>query len=472
VFFSEKDIEEGTELVEAVSQSDLPEELKSSLGRFAEKAAGSAAALAESEARAATQQAVIAELQGRLGQGNFREVKADTVGFSGGVAAPNADGAFEAFASDSDLSGEDYSPALGDAGAGGEALPIGGRGGAVRGGAATAGSVSGRSKERQEKLAALKKAQLELEAEEEAEVGAVRSARANGAARRQPGGTAAPVYDILGDEQYLPTGGFAGGEIFGGAEDEEEDDESTVPYISRTAGGARRPRRIFEQQQEGFIEAVNLLERGEYEEVITGWSQLAVPAQYETEYLLPIVGRLYDVQRELERLNRNSPGRIPGGIIEEISRMHELGRERLEGNIDRARTAAGQKSRGWSLDLALGAMLDQRDARIDRGQFRGAYGRKKKKMSDRIRVHEETFAAKAAFWSTKGGNRGQQFRGQGGGNFRGQSGEQQWIAEDAWAANQAAARGGAAAGAAAARGGRGGGGRGAGQGGRFRGRGR
>jgi hypothetical protein len=32
VFFSEKDIEEGTELVEAVSQSDLHEELKSSLG--------------------------------------------------------------------------------------------------------------------------------------------------------------------------------------------------------------------------------------------------------------------------------------------------------------------------------------------------------------------------------------------------------------------------------------------------------
>ena len=470
VFFSEKDIEEGTELVEAVSQSDLPEKLKSSLERFAEKAAGSAVALADAEARAATQQAVIAELQGRLGQGNFQEVKAATVGFSGGVATPNADGAFEAFASESDLSGDDYSPTLGDAGARSETLPTGGRGGAASGGAA---AVSGRSKARQDKLAALKKAQLELEAEEEAEVGAVRSARANGVAWRKPVAAAAQVYDILGDEEYLPTGGFAGGEIFGGAEEEEEDDESTVPYISRTAGGARRPRRIFEQQQEGFIEAVNLLERGEYEEVITGWSQLAVPAQYETEYLLPIVGRLYDVQRELERLNRNSPGRIPGGIIEEIGRMHELGRERLEGNIDRARTAAGQKSRGWSLDLALGAMLDQRDARIDRGQFRGAYGRKKKKMSDRIRVHEETYAAKAAFWATRGGNRGQQFRGQGGGNFRGQTGEQQWIAEDAWAADQAAARGGAPAGAAAIRGGRrGGGGRGTGQGGRFRGRGR
>ena len=238
VFFSEKDIEEGTELVEAVSQSDLPEKLKSSLERFAEKAAGSAVALADAEARAATQQAVIAELQGRLGQGNFQEVKAATVGFSGGVATPNADGAFEAFASESDLSGDDYSPAQSSP------LPTGGRSGAASGGAA---AVSGRSKARQDKLAALKKAQLELEAEEEAEVGAVRSARANGAARRKPVAAAAQVYDILGDEEYLPTGGFAGGEIFGGAEEEEEDDESTVPYISRTAGGARRPRRIFEQ---------------------------------------------------------------------------------------------------------------------------------------------------------------------------------------------------------------------------------
>ena len=99
------------------------------------------------------------------------------------MATPNADGAFEAFASESDLLGGDYSPALGHAGARGEALPTGGRGGAARGGAA---AVSGRSQARQEKLAALKKAQLELEAEEEAEVGAVRSARANGVAWRKP----------------------------------------------------------------------------------------------------------------------------------------------------------------------------------------------------------------------------------------------------------------------------------------------
>ena len=62
--FSEEDIAEGAELLREVEQSDLPDEVKSSLSRFAEKAAGAAARLEEAEERAARQSAELEELRG------------------------------------------------------------------------------------------------------------------------------------------------------------------------------------------------------------------------------------------------------------------------------------------------------------------------------------------------------------------------------------------------------------------------
>jgi hypothetical protein len=66
--------------------------------------------------------------------------------------------------------------------------------------------------------------------------------------------------------------------------------------------------------------------------------------------------------------------------------MFELGNERLSGNIDRARTAAGHHSRGWSVDVALKLMLDLRDDRLDRGEFVGTFGKAKRTMRNLVRT--------------------------------------------------------------------------------------
>eukprot|EP01051_Picozoa_sp_SAG22_P023836 SAG22_NODE_6326_length_870_cov_1.203632_1_plen_128_part_10 len=79
-----------------------------------------------------------------------------------------------------------------------------------------------------------------------------------------------------------------------------------------------------------------------------GWANLATAAQYELEYLLPLVGRIRDVLDECAAANRHAPGRVSAGILAELRAMVELGSERIEGQMDRARIASGHGSRGHS----------------------------------------------------------------------------------------------------------------------------
>eukprot|EP01051_Picozoa_sp_SAG22_P016197 SAG22_NODE_2243_length_2799_cov_3.216296_1_plen_122_part_00 len=101
--------------------------------------------------------------------------------------------------------------------------------------------------------------------------------------RRRQGGRAFPPgagdrgdpVDLEGewDDGYVGSGEKY--EEFGGVT------SSSVPYSQALRF---RPRRRWE------IEQVNLFLQGEYEEVVPGWANLATAAQYELEYLLPLVG--------------------------------------------------------------------------------------------------------------------------------------------------------------------------------------
>jgi hypothetical protein len=323
--FSEEDIAEGAKLLREVEKSDLTYEVKTSLSRFAERAARAAARLEEAEERAARYAAEPEELRGLRDAEKLVGLR--TVGFRGGAAPEaNADGSYRAEAvSDGEFgSAEELNPAQ--------------RGATAQGGAAqrvaaakSAGSAADRTEQRRADLRAAQEALQAAEAEEKGRGQRSQAARQRSQVATRERRRAEEEQFGNADEDWrdgqqwdTPAGAFD--------EEDDFDEESSVPYISRTSGRVRRPHRLFEQQNEGFIEAVNLLERGEYEEVVSGWSHLSDPAKYETEYLLPmIIGRLYDVRFELDRVNRAAPGRIPAGILEEVGRMFELGRERLAG---------------------------------------------------------------------------------------------------------------------------------------------
>ena len=181
--------------------------------------------------------------------------------------------------------------------------------------------------------------------------------------------------------------------------------ESGVAYDPRF----KRPERLLYGR--GPIEAVNLCHRGELEKLIIGFKDLSVAAQYETEYLHAIVGRCFDVSKHLGQLHQ---AYLRGVDVEEaiadaafeMEQMFELGNERLSGNIDRARTAAGHHSRGWSVDVALKLMLDLRDDRLDRGEFVGTFGKAKRTMRNLVRTKEITQQANRLVYGQGGGGRG------------------------------------------------------------------
>lgn len=202
-------------------------------------------------------------------------------------------------------------------------------------------------------------------------------------------------------------------------DDAEEGGPSSVPssQVPYSRGFRWRPRRLFEDQEFlGKIEACNTFLWGEYEEVVAGWSSLAIAAQYELEYLLPIVGRVYDVLVECSAANRHDPGRVPSGILGELRAIVEFGQERVDGQLDRARIASGHGSRGHTVDIALANMLDLRDDRLDRGEFQGSYGKKKRQMADKVRAAEITLRARSAAAGMWGGSSGGRGRGRGGGS--------------------------------------------------------
>ena len=248
----------------------------------------------------------------------------------------------------------------------------------------------------------------EAEEGEEQEAAEIQRARSSG---RQPsksagGGRAYRDSDDFDD----PFGAFdPDGDDWGGGPGKSTADgyvkESGVPYIYEPS--LPRPRRLFDQQErQHFIEACNLFRRGEYEEVLLGFDKLSVAAQYELEYVAPILGRVNDVREELARLNRHSRGRIPEAVLAELDAILDLGDERYQGNRDRARAAAGHRSRGHGVDQALQLMLDVRDDRIDEGEFTGRYGAQRRAQSDRIRRAEASLQAKAWALASTGWGRG------------------------------------------------------------------
>ena len=181
--------------------------------------------------------------------------------------------------------------------------------------------------------------------------------------------------------------------------------ESGISYDSRF----KRPERLLYGR--GPVEAVNLCHRGELEKLILGFKDLSVAAQYETEYLFVLVGRCFDVSKHLSQLHAAylrgvDVNEAIADATFEMEQMFELGNERLSGNVDRARTATGHHSRGWSVDVALKLMLDLRDDRLDRGEFVGTFGKAKRNMRNLVRTKEITQQANKLVYGDKSYGRG------------------------------------------------------------------
>jgi hypothetical protein len=173
---------------------------------------------------------------------------------------------------------------------------------------------------------------------------------------------------------------------FSSDEGEDESGEPTgVPYYP--SGRLVRPERIFRRQDFGKIEAVNLFQTGEYEQVIPGFADLTPACQFEVEYVYPVAARLHDILRELMAVERAEPGRIPGYIAAELRGCYDLLEERVDGQMERAKCASGRSTEGFTLDAALAIMLELRDARMESEAFReGAFGKAKQETAKRVRL--------------------------------------------------------------------------------------
>eukprot|EP01052_Picozoa_sp_SAG31_P035351 SAG31_NODE_4254_length_3414_cov_5.296833_2_plen_443_part_00 len=195
---------------------------------------------------------------------------------------------------------------------------------------------------------------------------------------------------------------------FSSDEEEDEAGEPTgVPYYP--SDRLVRPERIFRRQDFGKIEAVNLFQTGEYEQVIPGFSDLTPACQFEVEYVYPVAARLHDILRELMAVEGGEPGRIPGYIAAEIRGCYDLLEERIDGQMERAKCASGKSTEGFTLDAALAIMLELRDARMESGAFReGAFGKAKQETAKRVRLARAKLrASRQAFQAEgrKGGGR-------------------------------------------------------------------
>jgi hypothetical protein len=136
---------------------------------------------------------------------------------------------------------------------------------------------------------------------------------------------------------------------------------------------------------------------------VPGFSNLSTAAQFEVEYLLPLVYRVFDVRQECARLNRADPGRIPDWILSELGAIERLGAERLDGQKDRAEAATPSlASRSGSVDQCLQLMLDLRDQRMDAGKFSGTYGVRRRQYDEMLQKAEISLRVKSDAWSKYG----------------------------------------------------------------------
>eukprot|EP01050_Picozoa_sp_SAG11_P002911 SAG11_NODE_154_length_14340_cov_19.803946_3_plen_455_part_00 len=195
-----------------------------------------------------------------------------------------------------------------------------------------------------------------------------------------------------------------GGGGYGDWQDEPDERAlSGVPYHP----GYKRPSRIRDLATVGLNEAVDLWRKGEYR-CIDCFDYLTTAAQYELEYTAPIAGRLYDLRMYAERLNAKSRGkvqRIPAEFVDELERCFDLLDERVQGQRERARAAAGESTEGFTPDDALGIMLEVRDARMESGQFTGKFGEAKKTFATRVRAAKARQRAAAAAAGSRGGRK-------------------------------------------------------------------
>ena len=262
--------------------------------------------------------------------------------------------------------------------------------------AATAARKGGKAAQAKSAAVDDRARQDELEESEHWEDGEEKATRKAAGARRSGSRGAA------GDYEQFEEGWFEGGQDLLADDDEDDFVDSGVPYDP----GFKRPQRLLYGR--GPIEAVNLYHRGEYEDTILGFKDLSVAAQYESKYLHPLVGRTYDVHKHLARALRvyRAGGDIEAELddcVFETAKMFEMGHERQGGNNDRARTAAGHTSRGWTLDTALKLMLDARDDRMDRAEFSGVFGKAKRKMRNIVRTKELTAEANRLVYGNRRG---------------------------------------------------------------------
>eukprot|EP01050_Picozoa_sp_SAG11_P053409 SAG11_NODE_31511_length_291_cov_0.812500_1_plen_84_part_10 len=78
----------------------------------------------------------------------------------------------------------------------------------------------------------------------------------------------------------------------------------------------------------------------------------------------------------------------------ELDAMEILGRERLDGQTDRAKSASRHKSRAMGIDQVLQLMLDLRDERMDAREFEGTYGEARRLYTSTYRRTEAALRVK------------------------------------------------------------------------------
>eukprot|EP01050_Picozoa_sp_SAG11_P026120 SAG11_NODE_6142_length_1379_cov_1.034375_2_plen_180_part_00 len=105
--------------------------------------------------------------------------------------------------------------------------------------------------------------------------------------------------------------------------------------------------------------------------------------------------------RSLEAMYSASPPEF----VDELERCFDLLDERVQGQRERARAAAGESTEGFSPDDALGIMLEVRDARMESGEFTGKFGQAKKTFATRVRAAKARQRAAAAATRSRGGQR-------------------------------------------------------------------
>jgi hypothetical protein len=304
-----------------------------------------------------------------------------------------------------------------------------------------------------------------LVAAEQADQAAARQSAARRQAQQAVGAAGGRADPIFADEEWAGLrepafstadwrggggGGGGGGRPFEGQFEGSGGGVSAVPYDP----GFERPGRLHSQYHRP--EVVNLYRRGEYARLVPGWKSLSLSAQYELEYWHPITGRIHDVFCALQAHNASVPAqfRVGSGVLEELNEMFILGEERIDGQKDRARAAAGESSGGFDVEAALDLLLQLRDERMDRHEFGGTYGAARERIANLYAYQKLRQRVSRQVW-----------RGGGGGAGRGDSFGP--AAGSASAGSGAAASGGAATGAIGGGGGAGyarGRGRGAGKG--------